>query len=94
MIATQPLSVTSRVAKSAPMPSVASPVLPTIAEPPSFTGADLIAYRRSTGLTQVQFAPHLGVTQGTVSKAEGNPRAILGPSLRLALRDRLVEHSG
>jgi hypothetical protein len=34
------------------------------------------------------FAQLLGVTQGTVSKAEGNPRAVLGPALRLAMWTR------
>ena len=54
-------------------------------EPPAFTGAQLAALRRSTGLAQAAFAQKLGVTQGTVSKAEGNPRAVLGPALRVAM---------
>jgi DNA-binding transcriptional regulator YiaG len=54
-------------------------------EPPAFTGAQLAALRRSTGLAQAEFAQKLGVTQGTVSKAEGNPRAALGPALRVAM---------
>jgi DNA-binding XRE family transcriptional regulator len=54
-------------------------------EPPAFTGAQLAALRRSTGLTQAAFAQKLGVTQGTVSKAESNAGALIGPVLRLAL---------
>lgn len=70
---------------TAPVPT---PAVPPAQEPPPFTGADLAAYRRTTGFTQALFAQHLGVTQGTVSKAECVPRAVLGPALRLALWGR------
>lgn len=70
-------------------PSVdAGAVMPSAEELPAHTGADLAALRRSSGLAQGAFAQLLGVTQGTVSKAEGNPRAVVGPALRLAMWTR------
>lgn len=71
---------------------VPAPIPPTVARElvveagPALTGADLAAFRRSAGLTQVAAAQRLGVTQGTISKAEGNPRTVLGPALQDALR--------
>ena len=65
-----------------------------VAEPQPLTGADLAAHRRVVGMTQSGFADWLGVTQGTVSKAEGNPRALLGPAVRLALWRRQRERGG
>ena len=59
--------------------------MPSTDEPPAFTGADLAALRRSGGLAQGAFAQLFGVTQGTVSKAEANPRRVVGPALRLAM---------
>jgi DNA-binding transcriptional regulator YiaG len=52
----------------------------------ALTGADVAAFRRGAGLNQVAAAQRLGVTQGTISKAEGNPRTVLGPALHDALR--------
>jgi DNA-binding transcriptional regulator YiaG len=63
-------------------------------EPPAYTGADLAALRRSSGLAQGAFAAELGVTQGTVSKAEGTPSAVLGPALRLAMWKRKRNEPG
>lgn len=71
---------------------VTTPIPPAVARElvveagPALTGADLAAFRRSAGLTQVAAAQRLGVTQGTISKAEGNPRSVLGPGLQEALR--------
>jgi hypothetical protein len=62
------------------------PATPDRADTPALTGADLAAFRRRERLTQVAAAHRLGVTQGTISKAEGNPRAVLGPTLSDALR--------
>lgn len=67
--------------KSSPPPAV-----PADPGGPALTGADLAAFRRGLGLTQVAAAQRLGVTQGTISKAEGNPRTVLGPGLQDALR--------
>lgn len=70
------------VTPPSPSPSPTAPASRT----PALTGADLAAFRRRTGLTQVAAAQRLGVTQGTISKAEGNPRAVLGPALAEALQ--------
>lgn len=70
---------------TSPTPS-APPAAPAAAVSPALTGADLAAFRRGAGLTQVAAAARLGVTQGTISKAEGNPRTVLGPGLQEALR--------
>lgn len=55
----------------------------------SLTGADLAGWRKRLGLTQQAAADRLGVRQGTVSKAEGKPRKVLGPMLREALSEAL-----
>jgi len=73
------------LASSQPLPPPPPPVAPAPPEPPPFTGADLAAYRTSLGLSQGALAGRLGTTQGTVSKAEGNPTALLGPTLRRAM---------
>jgi DNA-binding XRE family transcriptional regulator len=80
----QPAAVMAPPA-TAPEASPPSPA-PTAAAGPALTGADLRAFRRGAGLTQVATAQRLGVTQGTISKAEGNPRIALGPALQEALR--------
>lgn len=49
---------------------------------PAYSGADLLAYRRHRGITQSLLAHEMGVEQGTISKAEGAPKAVLGPALR------------
>jgi hypothetical protein len=69
------------------LPPPLPPAAPAPPEPPPFTGADLAAYRTSLGLSQGALAERLGTTQGTVSKAEGNPAALLGPTLRRAMWD-------
>ena len=84
-----------RVPQAAPA-AIAMPATPPNASPPphaqaagagpALMGADLAAFRRTAGLTQVAAAQRLGVTQGTISKAEGNPRTVLGPALHEALR--------
>lgn len=73
------------LAASQPLPPPPPPIAPAPLEPPPFTGADLAAYRASLGLSQGALAERLGTTQGTVSKAEGNPTALLGPKLRRAM---------
>jgi hypothetical protein len=70
-----------------PLPPPPPPAAPAPPEPPPFTGADLAAYRASLGLSQGALAERLGTTQGTVSKAEGNATALLGPTLRRAMWD-------
>jgi hypothetical protein len=60
-------------------------VVPIAAMPRQLTGADLAAWRSRRGLTQVAAAARLGVTQGTISKAESKPRRPLGPTLQIAL---------
>lgn len=77
----------SSPAPSQPLPPPPPPAAPSPPEPPAFTGADLAAYRASLGLSQGALAERLGTTQGTVSKAEGNPAAVLGPTLRRAMWD-------
>jgi DNA-binding XRE family transcriptional regulator len=73
--------------KPAPEPAAQPAPAPADTRPaPALTGADLAAFRRRAGLTQVAAAQRLGVTQGTISKAEGNPRTVLGPALQEALR--------
>jgi DNA-binding transcriptional regulator YiaG len=67
-------------------PKASPPPPARAAEAATLTGADLAAFRRAAGLTQVAAAQRLGVTQGTISKAEGNPRTVLGPALQEALR--------
>lgn len=52
---------------------------------PIYRGSDLAAYRRGRGLTQSLLAHQMGVSQGTIAKAEGAPEALLGPVLRAAL---------
>ena len=54
---------------------------------PPLTGADLTSWRSHLGLTQQVAAERLGVRQGTISKAEHQPNALLGPALRRALAD-------
>lgn len=87
-----PASGASRIERapanpSSQPPAFAAPAAAVAAAPaPALTGADLAAYRRGAGLTQVAAAQRLGVTQGTISKAEGNPRTVLGPALHEALR--------
>lgn len=76
----------SEVAPSVPPPSQGPSPAAANGGPPALTGADLAAFRRGAGLTQVAAAQRLGVTQGTISKAEGSPRAALGPTLQEALR--------
>lgn len=73
------------LAASQPLPPPPPPIAPAPPEPPPFTGADLAGYRTSLGLSQGVLAARLGTTQGTVSKAEGNPTALLGPTLRRAM---------
>lgn len=75
------------LAASQPLPPPPPPIAPAPPEPPPFTGADLAGYRTSLGLSQGVLAARLGTTQGTVSKAEGNPTALLGPTLRSAMWD-------
>lgn len=65
--------------------SCAAPAARTDGASAALTGADLAAFRRGAGLNQVAAAQRLGVTQGTISKAEGNPRTVLGPALQEAL---------
>lgn len=74
-------------AASQPLPPPPPPAAAAPPEPPPFTGADLAAYRASLGLSQGALAERLRTTQGTVSKAEGNPTALLGPTLRSAMWD-------
>jgi DNA-binding XRE family transcriptional regulator len=66
--------------------SLPSPAQPAAVPRPVLTGADLADFRRRAALTQVAAAKRLGVTQGTISKAEGNPRAALGQALADALQ--------
>ena len=80
-------SAISSPAASRPLPPPPPPAAPAPPEPPPFAGADLAAYRASLGLSQGVLAERLGTTQGTVSKAEGNPSALLGPTLRRAMWD-------
>ena len=91
--APSPKAATPRVPQPAAVaaPTPAPPRSPSRTSPadaglPALTGADLAAFRRGAGLTQVAAAQRLGVTQGTISKAEGNARAALGPALADALR--------
>lgn len=49
------------------------------------TGADLIEWRRSLGLTQAALAAQLAVSERTVRRAEKPPDRLLTPSLREAL---------
>lgn len=70
---------------SQPLPPPPPPAAPAAPEPPPFTGADLATYRATVGLSQTALAERLGTTQGTVSKAEGTPTALLGPTLRRAM---------
>jgi DNA-binding transcriptional regulator YiaG len=49
------------------------------------TGADLASYRAWLGVSQRALAARFGVEQGTISKGESHPRALLGPTLRRAL---------
>ncbi len=52
---------------------------------PPLTGADLAAWRRQDGLNQQAAALRLGVSQGTISKAERRGAKPLGPALQVAL---------
>jgi len=53
--------------------------------PPIRTGAELRAWRKAKGWTQVAAAKALGVTERTIQRAEAAPKAGLGPALREAL---------
>ena len=101
-VATMPASIAPEVRQSgagSPAPAALASAPPKVhsardasptmcEEPPAYTGADVAAGRRSTGLSQTAFARLLGVTQGAISKAECNPRGPVGPSLRLAMSKR------
>lgn len=54
-------------------------------ELPLLTGANLASYRAWLGVSQRALAARFGVEQGTISKGESHPRALLGPTLRRAL---------
>jgi hypothetical protein len=77
----------------APVTLVKEPERVHQVEDASLTGADLAGWRSRLGLTQQAAADRLGVRQGTVSKAEGKPRAALGPALRDALAGALRSES-
>lgn len=72
-----------------PLPPAELPVSESENLPP-FCGADLTAYRQQFALTQRALAAVLGVEQGTVSKGEGRPRAVLRPTLRRAF-NRIID---
>ena len=57
---------------------------------PALTGADLAAWRKRHGLNQQSAALRLGVTQGTISKAERKGTKPLGPALQRALQRALA----
>jgi len=94
---TVPPSFPAAPPRKAPVPSArpqAQPLAPVPARPQMrrgaasapLTGADLRAWRTGQGLNQVEAASKLGVTQGSISKAEGTPGKALGPALQQALR--------
>jgi len=56
-----------------------------VTQQPALTGADLAAWRKHHGLNQQSAALRLGVTQGTISKAERKGTKPLGSALQRAL---------
>ena len=56
----------------------------------TLTGSDLAAWRAHRGYNQQAAAKHLGVGQGTISKAERNGSKPLGPTLQRALASALA----
>lgn len=71
-------------------PSAATQASP-VDELPPLTGADLMKFREWLGVSQRALAAKFGVEQGTVSKGEGKPAAVLGPALRAALHKAMGE---
>lgn len=83
-----PTRTPSGVPVAAP-PAATQP--PHVDELPPLTGADLIKFREWLGVSQRALAAKFGVEQGTVSKGEGKPSAVLGPALRAALHKAMGE---
>lgn len=59
----------------------------------ALTGSDLAAWRARRGYNQQAAAKHLGVGQGTISKAERKGSKFLGPTLQRALASALAAES-
>ena len=59
----------------------------------ALTGSDLAAWRARRGYNQQAAAKHLGVGQGTISKAERKGSKPLGPTLQRALASALAAES-
>lgn len=93
----RPVRPTPDRAAGTPSPSRTPSVAPAAAPPapvdelPPLTGADLIKFREWLGVSQRALAATFGVEQGTVSKGEGKPAAVLGPALRAALHKAMGE---
>lgn len=82
----------SRTPSEAPTSAPAASTQPSpVDELPPLTGADLIKFREWLGVSQRALAAKFGVEQGTVSKGEGKPAAVLGPALRAALHTAMGE---
>ena len=84
-----PLAMACAEKPAAPVALVKEPQRGHPVDDTALTGADLAAWRTRLALTQQAAADRLGVRQGTISKAEGKPRAALGPALRDALAEAL-----
>jgi len=56
----------------------------------ALTGSDLATWRAHRGYNQQAAAKHLGVGQGTISKAERKGSKPLGPTLQRALASALA----
>lgn len=81
---------TALLARPAPMPSTGA-AQPE--EPPPLKGADLLAWRSGRGLNQQGAAARLGISQGTVSKAEARASTVLSPTTRRALAEVLAQEA-
>ncbi len=76
---------TRKAPSPTPKVTAAPDPAPVPDELPLLTGADLASYRAWLGVSQRALATRFGVEQGTISKGESHPRALLGPTLRRAL---------
>ena len=81
-------SEATRTPERPPAPPKTPPAPPRAASP--LTGSDLAAWRAHRGYNQQTAAKHLGVGQGTISKAERKGSKPLGPTLQRALASALA----
>lgn len=88
VVAAAPCAAAVGTAVHAPAPSRApgpSATSPTTEGAPPLTGSDLARFRAARGITQREAASLLGVSHGTVGKAERRPGEPLGRMLQGAL---------